>query len=146
MLLWLSEHVLISFAVPVAATQKHPYRSPCSPFPGWPQGLCNNVSPHKESSWSLCLQSWPVQSREFSMYNQTWLQCYLVLDPDNRNKRRNSKPVSNRMCDFHLLDQHGSLAIALMAPPPLPALHRANGYCPKEFTISFQGWVFFITS
>lgn len=139
------KYVLISFTVSVATTQKRPYRSPCSPFPRWPQGLCNNASPHKESSWSLCPRSWPVQSQGFSMYNQTWLQCYLVLNPNNRNKRRNEEPASYGTCDFHQLNQHNSLAVALM-PPPLTAEAYITQMivAPKEFTIGFQ--IFKITS
>lgn len=133
------KHVLISFTVSVAVSEKHPYRSPCSPFPGWLRGLCNTASPHKESSWSSCLRSWPVRSRGFSMYNQTWLQCYLVLNPDNRNKRGNEKPASHGTCDFHLLSQNGSPAVALVPPSPYcRALHNANDCCPKGVYSEFS--------
>lgn len=80
---------LVSYSFCGCYSGRHPYRSPCSPFPEWPRGPGNNVLPHRESSWSLCLLFWPAQSLGFSMYNQTWLQCYLVLSPDNKNKRRN---------------------------------------------------------
>lgn len=71
---------------PASLLRKHPYRSPCSPCPGWPQGLCNIASPHRASSWSLCPLSWPVRSQGFSVCNQTWLLCYWALSPEGRNR------------------------------------------------------------
>lgn len=59
-----------------SAVTLQPYRSPCSPFPGWPPVLCSNVSPRTGSSWSLCLQSWPAQNPESSTCSQILLQYY----------------------------------------------------------------------
>lgn len=63
------------------AMKLKPYRSPCSPCPKWPLVLCSNVSPHTESSWSWCLQSWPVRNPKSSVYSQISPQYYLVLNP-----------------------------------------------------------------
>lgn len=92
-----------------------PYRSPCSPFPGWPPVLCSTVSPRTESSWSWCPQSWPAQNPISSACSQILPQCYLVLNPakDYERVKRVHKAVATAGIDIGF-SGHPSNTLALL--------------------------------
>lgn len=54
---------------------------PYIPFQEWPLVLDNSALQHMASSWRLCLQFVPIQSREFLACNLTLPQCLMALSP-----------------------------------------------------------------